>query len=363
MRMVVRAYRVHRTLLPLLLVVLGFGLALPSAQLRHPDPWTGGAEGRPSLGIQPVFTSRAVVVVDVPSGQLLLGYNAYTRLPPGPLAHLLTMLTVAQHAHLDEAVLISRQAAGHPGVRLGLVRGLAVPAGALFQAFWYLGAADAGTALIEHTAGSEAAFRRQMSEKATEHGALETVIVSPLGVDAPGQWSTAYDLALLARAALHHPVLGPLIAGRRAQLQWDETERDLFHINSFLWQYPGATGVKSGYSEGAGYVLAASARRGTRHLVAVILGAEGPELRYEDAVAALDHAFRHHASLMERPQTDAVPYDVQPGDTLLGIAQHTGVDVGSIQAWNELADPNRLSAGTRLWLPVHPEEAPVRPAG
>lgn len=345
--MLVRAYRVRRALLILLAMVVCVGLALSSSQPRDAHPDSPG--GRLIQG--PVFTSPAVVVVDVATGRLLIGAHAHVTRPAGPLLHMLTALTVVANADLDETVRISRRAADHPGVRVGVVRGADLPVRTLLEAFWYMGAADAGRALVEHVAGSETAFVRQMLEEARRHGAVQTQVAAPLG-QMQGASSTAYDLALLARAALNNPALGSLIAERKAMNGWDEEGRELFHINSFLWRYPGATGVKSGYSDEAGHVAAASARRGDRHLIAVVMGADTPEARYDDLAAALDYAFRHFGALSETPLSDVLPYDVQPGETLLGIAAATGLSVAQIQAWNKLNDPNRLSAGTRLWLPT-----------
>lgn len=347
MPMFVRAYRIRRALFTLLALGVCIGLALSSAQPR-PQPFDAPG-GTTREG--PTFASPAVVVVDVATGRLLLGQNAHVKRPPGPLAHMLTALTVVAHADLQDMVRISRRAADQPGVRVGVVRGADLSVHTLLEAFWYMGAADAGRALVDHVAGSDAAFLRQMTDEARRQGALQTQLESSLG-QVSAATSTAYDLALLARAVLNHQDLNPLIARKKTEGQWNGDGREIFHVNSFLWRYPGATGVKSGHSDDAGYVAAASARRGERHLVAVVLGAETPELRYRDLVFALDHAFRHYGTLLQNPLTEVLPYDVQPGETLLGISAATGVSVAQIQAWNELDDPNRLSAGTRLWLPT-----------
>lgn len=301
---------------------------------------------------EPLFHSRAVVVLDVESGRLLLARQPNLKVQPGPLTHMLTALTAVRGATLDEKVLVSRQAAAHPGVRVGLVRGAELPLGILLRAFLFAGASDAGRAIVEHVAGSDAAFLRQLAETARALGLRETVVVSPYGADLPGQWTTAYDMALAARAVVQHASLGPLTAERRARVVWDDLDRELLQRNSFLWRYPGATGVKSGYSADAGYVLAAAARRGGKHLIAVVLGAEKAEARFDDARRALDFAFAHYAQLLKAPLADALPYEVAPGDTLSGIASRSGVSVDELRSWNDVVDPDRLAVGTRLWVPL-----------
>ena len=344
----------RRALFALLTLGIWAGLTLPAAGPGSPPPDRG--DTMPTAG--PVFSSASVVVVDVATGRLLVGHNAYAKRPPGPLVHMLTALTVVTYADVEGTVRISRRAAEQPGVRIGVVPGAEMPVFTLLQGLWYTGAADAARALADHVAGSEGAFLRQMAEEARRQGALETKLASFLG-DPSGSASTAYDLALLARAALNHPALGPLArhpesTGYLGRFRTPVVSRQLLSMAA-----SGATGVKSGHAEGAGYVAAASAKRGERHLVAVVLGANAPDERYRDLKQALDFAFRHYDVLLHTPWSDALPYDVQPGETLVGIAAATGLSVGQIQEWNELDDPNRLSAGTRLWLPT----GRARPAG
>ena len=116
-----------------------------------------------------------------------------------------------------------------------------MPVFTLLQGLWYTGAADAARALADHVAGSEGAFLRQMAEEARRQGALETKLTSFLG-DPSGSASTAYDLALLARAALNHPALGPLAGTRKARVTWDGSERHCFTSTPFYGGIRGRPG-------------------------------------------------------------------------------------------------------------------------
>lgn len=306
----------------------------------------------------PIVTARALVVLDVNSGELLLSIGGHTPHPPGPLAQLAT-LWVAWHervrvaeAPFDEAVLVSERAANRLGTSMGLRYGESVSLIDLVTGILYLGAADAVHALTEHVWGSEAAFARQVHHQLAPFGVRESRFASPQGIDRPAQETTAYDMALLARHLLLDPVLGPLATQRRGTVYLGGERQSVVQYNSFLLRYPGASGLKSGYSEAAGYVAAASSRRNGRHLVAVILGAASAEERYAQLAAALDYAFRNAAVLEQQPWVDALPYDVQPGDTLTAIAHRFGIDAERIQIFNALDDPGALQAGRRLWLPV-----------
>lgn len=350
------AYRGQRLLLGALVLIMVVGGAL-YINSRAPDRVSSNA---PSSAPSDLY-GKALVIIDGDSGQILIGRAAYAKLPPGPLLQMLTAVTAVEGASANAPVLISRHAASQPGVRLGLFRGVTVELGDLVRAFWFISAADAGMAMVEHVAGSDAAFVRLMQEYARRVGALETTVISALGSDHPRQLSTAYDLALIARAVLDDPLLSVIASERRGWVVWDDVRRELLHINSLLWRYPGAAGLKSGYGQDAGYVAAIAARRGGRQLIGVVLGATTEEARWHDLSTHLDFAFRHYAELLERPMTDALPYDVRPGDTLLGIAASTGVAPGLIQSWNALTDPNRLQVGMRLWLPTEPVST-TRPA-
>lgn len=316
------------------------------AQWRSPAGWvaTGSQE--------PVLRSQAVVVLDADTGQLLVGRGAHRPLPPGPLAQMVTGLVIADTLDLSESVLVSRRAAAQAGLRVGLQVGEELPAAALFEALWLAGAVDATYALVEHVAGSESAFARLMHQWARETGALQARFESPLGLDRPDQAATAYDLALVARAVWAHPVLGPLSMQRRAEI---DERRTVIRLHSFAWRYPDAMGIKSGYSADGGYVAAAAARRSGRTFVAVVLGSPSAEDRTSDLRAFLDFAARNDEALRERPAVDALPHDVQAGDTLSSIAARTGVSADAIREWNGIADPNRMQVGTRLWIPVQTE--------
>lgn len=305
----------------------------------------------------PELRAKALVVLDVDSGDLLVSINGHTMHPPGPLAQLATILVAwdervaGENPAVDDQVLVSGRAAERAGVRMGLRYGELVSLLHVVQGLWFWGASDAATALTEHVWGSEAAFARQIAFQLSAFGARETRLVSPEGLDWPGQYTTAYDMARVAQAVLQDTTLGPLAGQRRVAISLSDGRVSLTHMNSFLLRYPGATGVKSGFDEVAGYVAVASARKNGRHLVAVILGSESSEARFEDLAAFLDYGFRNFSALRTSPAVDAVPYDIEPGDTLSAIAELFGVDPKVLQDFNDLKDPGNLQTGARLWIP------------
>lgn len=339
----------------LLGIALGWLIAYGAASF-------GGTEGAGNALPEPLppLNATSLVVLDVDTGELLISVRGHEPSAPGPLAQLATVWAAwYERIHVaggtpDEAVLVSERAAHRLGLRLGWRYGESGTLLDMVTAVLYWGAADAVHALTEHVWGSEAAFARQVHHQLEPFGVRQTRLASPQGSDRPSQFMTAYDVALVARHILLDPVLGPLAGQRRGSVVVGGERRAVMQLNSFLLRYPGASGLKSGYSEAAGYVGAASARRNGRHLVAVIFGAPSAEERYAQLEQFLDYAFRHANALRERPRVDALPYDVEPGDTLSKIAERFGLDAARIQEFNRLPHPEALEAGSRLWLPVAP---------
>lgn len=355
-----RFHFLGRFIWPLAVATAAIGCLLVWGTGVHQSAFTGD---RATVYAEPLpeLRAKALVVLDVDSGDLLVSVNGHTRLPPGPLAQQATILvawnerSTEQQMGVDEQVLVSGRAAERSGVSMGLRYGELVNLLHVIQGLWFWGASDAATAITEHVWGSEAAFARQIGFQLSAFGARETHLISPEGLDRPGQYTTAYDMARIAQAILRDPTLGPLAGRRRVTVALTDGRETLTHMNSFLLRYPGATGVKSGFDEVAGYVAAASSRRSGRHLVAVILGAESPEARFADLTAFLDYSFRNIQALRASPAVDAVPYDIEPGDTLSAIAELFATDPHVLQDFNGLQDPSNLEAGGRLWIPRNVE--------
>jgi len=147
---------------------------------------------------------------------------------------------------------------------------------------------DAAVVLAERLAGSEAAFAARMTQQARALGMTGTVFRNANGLTHPQQVTTARDMALLARAMIQHfPKEYALFSER----QWQYKGRTQTNINSILYAYPGADGMKTGFTCGAGYNLIASAQRQGRRLIAVLLGESSRPKRTQHMVRLLDHGF------------------------------------------------------------------------
>ena len=249
----------------------------------------GRAQEAPGGSIN--ISSAAAYVIDEQTGLALLAKAADAPRPVASTTKIMTALLVLEEVRIDQTVTISARAAGVSGATIGLKAGETRKVGELLHALMLASANDAAVALAEKVAGSETAFVDMMNARARELGAKNTRFVNPHGL-APGSahYSTAADLALMARAAMARPDFRRLVSTRR--YAWETTEtpkpRMLTNSNHLLETYPLATGVKTGYTAESGYCLVASADKGKRSAIAVVLGGPSREVSLDDARRLLD---------------------------------------------------------------------------
>jgi D-alanyl-D-alanine carboxypeptidase (penicillin-binding protein 5/6) len=216
--------------------------------------------------------------------------NPVKRLAPASLTKIMTALVALSAYRPDAAVTVSRAAARETGSRLGLRAGDRMRVADLFAATLVGSANDACHALADWRAGNEARFVRLMNRHAAALGLRDTHFVNACGHDAPGHYSSARDLAALAEEAMRHPVFSTVVAMQEARLRNVNGSREftIENTNALLGRFPGAIGVKTGYTRKAGSCLVALAEREGRRVLLVMLNASN---RWWDAHDLLDRAF------------------------------------------------------------------------
>ncbi len=233
----------------------------------------------------------ASIVIEAETGKVLHAVNADTRNFPASLTKMMTLYLAfealdAGRLELGQKLRVSRVAAGRSPSKLGLRRGQTIAVRDIIGTLVTKSANDAATVLAEALAGSERAFGRVMTRKATALGMTKTTFRNASGLPHWRQRSTARDMATLARALVrdfpHHYHYFALKSYRYAG-------RSFRNHNRLLSHYDGADGIKTGYIRSSGYNLAASAERGGRRLITVVFGGKSP--RWRD---------RHVARLMNR---------------------------------------------------------------
>ncbi|HUI98650.1 MAG TPA: D-alanyl-D-alanine carboxypeptidase family protein [Usitatibacter sp.] len=242
----------------------------------------------------PPIAARAYVLVDALSGQTLAARDADERFDPASLTKLMTSYVVfaALRDHEideDRPIAPSASAANAAGARMFLEAGKPVTIHELLQGLIVDSGNDAAIALAQAIAGSEERFVERMNREAQRLGLADTHFANPTGAPGPDHYSTARDLAKLALALIRDfPDRYPLYG----QKEFAYNGLRQANRNRLLWSDPAVDGVKAGETDAAGYCLVASARRGERRLVAVVLGARTDGLRTSESQKLLNFGYQ-----------------------------------------------------------------------
>ncbi len=237
----------------------------------------------------------AAMVMDARNGEVLHAQNEDTRLHPASLTKMMTLYIAFEavkngEISLDDTVTISRHAASEPPSRLGLKAGQKIKFRYLIRAAAVKSANDAATAIGEAIEGSEAAFARRMNRTAKAIGMTRTTFKNANGLTESGHMSTARDMTILGRQLyFDHNEYYNLFSRRST----DAGVRDVSNTNArFLASYSGADGIKTGYTQAAGFNLVASARRGNERIITTVFGAVSSAARNAKVSELMNMGFR-----------------------------------------------------------------------
>jgi len=260
----------------------------------------------------PEVTARAAVLMDAATGTVLFEKDADTPLPPASVTKIMTLLLLAEAIDRgdlarDETVTVSAEASQMGGSQIYLKENEQMTVDELLKATVVASANDAAYALGEHLAGSMDAFVLQMNERAAALGMKNTVFYNPTGLPCEGHVSSARDIAVMSRELIKHEFIMEYTSIWMDYLRDGQTM--LVNTNKLIRHYNGATGLKTGSTDEAGYCLSATAERNGLSLIAVVLGSPSGAERFDDAKALLDYGFLHYALFTPTlPETfDAYP--------------------------------------------------------
>lgn len=260
---------------------LSFGLIVPPPPLPVPA-------GHPEA---PELTAGSWILYDATSDVVLDGAAIADERAMASVTKIMTALVARDHLDLDTSIRISDTAAAAGESEVGLVAGERWTVRDLLYALLVRSANDAAAALAEEAGGSVSGFADLMNAKAAELGLVHSGFVNPHGLDAPGHYSSAYDLAVMARELLEDPVLATMVRTRLVVFKPSPNgaARTVRNTNHLLGEYPGITGIKTGYTGQAGLVLVSALDTPSRTLVGVVMGSEA---HFDDSRALLDYGAR-----------------------------------------------------------------------
>lgn len=244
----------------------------------------------------PQVAGSSWVLMDPLSGRIIMEHNSHERLPPASLTKMMTAYIVERE--LDEGriamtdmVPISVKAWRTGGSRTFVREGTQVSVEDLLKGVIIQSGNDASVALAEFVAGSEDAFVDIMNQQARQLGMNNTNFENSTGLPHPNQYSTAYDLALLAKAIIEdYPENYPLYAVK--SFTYNNIRQP--NRNILLWRDESVDGLKTGHTEEAGYCLVASAKRDNTRLIAAVMGASSAEVRAREVQKMLNYGFRYY---------------------------------------------------------------------
>jgi D-alanyl-D-alanine carboxypeptidase len=265
--------RTRRTL-PLRLVRLLLVAAILAAGLLPGQASATAATAAPRAVPGPGREVRAryAILVDPATGEVLWSRRSRTSAPPASLTKMLTALAVRASLDLDAVTVASRASVRQPARRLALKRGQRLTVKQALKSLMIVSANDVAVMLAEAAGGSVARFARAMDAESQRLGLRGSAWRNPNGLDARGHRSTAFDLAILARAVLQDRWLARVVRMRHDAFTTPNGRKVTLTARSrFLGGYRGAVGVKTGFTDDAGHCLAAAATRGGRTLIAVVL--------------------------------------------------------------------------------------------
>ena len=301
------------------------------------------------------ITSRAALLMERSTGQVLFAQNEHEQLEPASVTKVMTLLLTMEAIDsgtigYDDVVTVSAAAAGMGGSQVYLAEGEQITVEELLKSVCVASGNDAAVALAEKVAGVHELFVEQMNRRASELGMADTHFVNCTGLTAEGHVTSAHDIALMSRELLtRHPDI------RRFTTIWTDTIRGgafgLANTNKLIRFYDGATGLKTGYTASAGYCISATAEREGMELIAVIMKGETADKRNTDAKALLNYGFSTYALVSAAPEEPlpALPVSMGQAEQVSLTLPEEGVtalvEKGRVSALERRVDlPSSLTA-------------------
>jgi D-alanyl-D-alanine carboxypeptidase (penicillin-binding protein 5/6) len=250
--------------------------------------------GTPATAAGPDISAPAAIVMDADSGEVLYGRAVTQERPIASTTKLMTALLVLERAKLSDVAPAAPYRALAVESKLGLRTGEKMTVADLMRGLLIYSANDAAVTLAEHVSGSREAFVRDMNERAAELGLRQTRYTNPVGLDAPGNHSSAADLVKLTIKLREFPFFRRVVDTERTTLKSGARPRTIENRNKLVLRVKTVDGVKTGHTQGAGWVLIGSATRRSVSLITVVLGAAGEGARQADTLKLLDYGFRKY---------------------------------------------------------------------
>ncbi|MED3383605.1 D-alanyl-D-alanine carboxypeptidase DacF [Bacillus subtilis] len=257
--------------------------------------------------------AKSAVLIERDTGKVLYNKNSNERLAPASMTKIMTMLLIMEaldkgKIKMSDKVRTSEHAASMGGSQIFLEPGEEMTVKEMLKGIAIASGNDASVAMAEFISGSEEEFVKKMNKKAKELGLKNTSFKNPTGLNEEGHYSSAYDMAIMAKELLKYESITKFTGTYEDYLR-ENTDKKFWLVNTnrLIKFYPGVDGVKTGYTGEAKYCLTASAKKGNMRAIAVVFGASTPKERNAQVTKMLDFAFSQYEThpLYKRNETVA----------------------------------------------------------
>ncbi|CAG9610910.1 D-alanyl-D-alanine carboxypeptidase DacF [Bacillus rhizoplanae] len=277
-------------------ILVCFMLLLSAVPIGFAQSEKKEAETKPKLAEQ----ALSAIVIEQDTGKVLFEKSPNEKLPPASMTKIMTMLLIMEQIEkgkltLKDKVRTSEHAASMGGSQIFLEPGEEMTVNEMLKGIAIASGNDASVAVAEHIAGSEEGFVDMMNRKAKDLGLKNTHFQNPTGLPAKNHYSTAYDMAVMAKELMKYPLIRKYTGKYEDYLREDTDKKFwLVNTNKLVRFYPGVDGVKTGFTTEAKYCLTASAERNGMRVISVIMGSPTSKERNAEVTKLLDYAFSQY---------------------------------------------------------------------
>lgn len=250
-----------------------------------------------TLNSSPIINSKAAIIFDRNSKEILYGKNENIKKPMASTTKIMTALVVIENSDLDTVIQISEKAARTGGSRLNLKTGDKISIRDLLYGLMLKSGNDCAVALAETIGGSIEEFANLMNKKSNELNLYNTHFVFPHGLDAEEHYTTAFELAVLTDYALKNDTFSKIVGTKTINISINGQNRTIMNTNELLGNLSGVYGVKTGFTNGAGRCLVTSTKRDNMDIICIVLGADTKKDRTKDSVKLIEYTFKNYQTI------------------------------------------------------------------
>lgn len=244
--------------------------------------------------------AKSAIIIEASTGEVLFEKNSHEKLVPASMTKMMSMLLIVESIesnmiHWDDMVTVSENASSMGGSQILLETNEQMKVSDLFKGIAVASGNDAVVAMAEYIAGTEAEFVNRMNKRAKELGLKDTNFKNPHGLDTANHYSSAYDMSLIAKELVKHEKIFEFTSIYEDYLR-KGTDKELWLVNTnkLVRFYKGVDGLKTGYTETAGYCLTSTAKKNDMRIITVVMGEPDTKTRQKETTEMLDYAFANY---------------------------------------------------------------------